>query len=58
MDWQRGNLIEANDKDKMLVGDREMQMVKVLKKPTKELQPHPKLRQPSIGTDEDILFTI
>lgn len=47
MMWQRGFLICSKDADSMLVGDREVMIARVLKEPQTELQPDPKLQNPS-----------
>ena len=57
MSWQRGLLLDSNDLDTSLIGDREQQIVKTFAAPSSELLPSKKLQQPIIGSDDDILFS-
>jgi hypothetical protein len=56
MVWQRGLLLDVNDLDTALIGDREQQIIKVFQAPSSEMQADPKLQQPIISDGNDILF--
>jgi hypothetical protein len=56
MSWQRGLLLDSNDLDTALIGDREQQIIKVFQAPSSEMQADPKLSQPIISDGNDILF--
>lgn len=54
MVWEQGVLIGKDEKDTMLLGQRDVMVAKAIEFPGTEGQPDPKLTLPSV-TDEDII---
>lgn len=58
MEWERGILkcSRVSCKDERLIGQRDIEIAKILQQPTKELQPDQKLLAPSPVTMDEVIF--